>query len=344
MKQFFAFVGRRPAIVLCLLALLAWIPAAHAKTQPCSINGMNEGAVITIPFGSVAFSYGTYGPVGPVLNQTVLIHCPQSVFSGSADKSRMVIQGQMHGGTYDAGTNTWMVPTGDPNLDVQIRLVWSFPSSEPIDEGGDRYEFASLSKWQTDWFANFSIQLVKKVGNVDPGNISATLVDLLNTKDGNQSEAATIATVKIGAGTTIRSLSCVANSVTVQLPTVTTQDLASAGPYTGVAPTPIPIDVSGCEPGTQLSIALTGTPPAGMPASSGVVQSTGTEPNVAVQILNNDTTFNTTDISGNSRRYIGRVPSGGGTLSTVYYARYYALQPAQGGRVKAGLTFTLTYP
>lgn len=345
MKRYLPPIDRVLAALL-LLALAVWGPAAHAATQACTINGAS-GFPIDVPFGSVAFSYTTTGPVGPQLNQSISIHCPQSVFSGAQDKARMVIQALMYGGTYDAGTRTWLVPTGDPNLDVQIRLVSATPFFPPVTSGANLYDLASLTKSQTDWTGNFSLRLVKKYGSVDPTKVPTTLADLLNTKDGNQADQALIATVRIGANTTIRSLSCMAQSVTVELPTVMTQALATRGTTAGT--TPVPIRVSNCEPGTQLSVALTGTPavdPAtgsAVPTSWGLVQSTGTASNVAVQILDN-TNSAPTDISGSTSRYMGWVPAGGGDVSITYYARYYALGPAQGGRVKAGLTFTLSYP
>jgi major type 1 subunit fimbrin (pilin) len=327
------------ALAALLLALCAWMPAAHAATQPCTIYGAS-GFTFNVPFGQVAFSYTTTGPVGPQLSEPVSVHCPQSVFSGAADKSKMVIQALMNGGTYDGSTQTWTIPTGDPNLDVQLRLVSSNPASTPTGVG-DLYDLVSLNKNSTDWDATFTFQLVKKLGSVDPVKVPTTLLQIFNTKDGNQADQALIATIRIGAGTTIRSLSCMASSVTVELPTVVKQALASPGATAGT--TPVPIRVSNCQPGTQLSIALTGTPATGKPATAGIVQSTGTDPNVAVQILDNASS-SPTDISGNTSRYMGQVPAGGGDVSITYYARYYALSPAQGGRVKAGLTFTLSYP
>lgn len=338
MKPFRSFPGRALGALL-LLTLFAWVPAAHAATQACTIYGAS-GITFNVPFGQVAFSYTTTGPVGPQLSEPVSVHCPQSVFSGAADKSKMVIQAWMNGGTYDGSTQTWTIPTGDPNLDVQLRLVTSSPASTPTG-ASNLYDLVSLNKNSTDWDATFTLQLVKRLGSVDPAQVPTTLLQLFNTKDGNQADRALIATMSIGAGTTIRSLSCMASSVTVELPTVMKQALASPGDTAGT--TPVPIRISNCQPGTQLSVALTGTPAAGKSANSGIVQSTGTDPNVAVQILDN-TNSSPTDISGNTSRYMGQVPAGGGDVSITYYARYYALQPAQGGRVKAGLTFTLSYP
>jgi major type 1 subunit fimbrin (pilin) len=343
-KRFGSSLDRALAALL-LLALSAWMPAAHAATQACTIYGAS-GITFDVPFGQVAFSYTTTGPVGPQLSEPIAIHCPQSVFSGAADKSRMVIQGLMNGGTYDGSTTTWTLPTGDPNLDVQLRLVNSSPAATPTG-AGNLYDFVSLNKNSTDWDATFTLQLVKRLGTVDPNKVPTTLLQLFNTKDGNQADRTLIATVRIGAGTSIRSLSCMASSVTVELPTVMKQALATTGATAGT--TPVPIRVSNCQPGTQLSVALTGTPavnPAtgtAVPASWGVVQSTGTDQNVAVQVLDNASSP-PTDISGNTNRYMGQVPAGGGDVSITYYARYYALRPAQGGRVKAGLTFTLSYP
>lgn len=329
------------ALLLLLVVLISWAPMANAAgtIHPCDIRGLSAGAVLDVPFGQVAFSDSTTGTVAQASAPPIDIDCDPSDFNGSG-KSPMLIRAQMPPGTnYDPTTLTWSIPTGDDNLKVEVQLVSSTPAAAP--SGANPYDLVSLSLAVQTWSdVSFAIRLVKLPGPVDASKVSLPVtVKLYNSKDGNPASA-DIATVRIGSGTSIRSLSCLARDVPILLPTVTTADLSSPDTYSDV--TAVPIEVTGCPVGTRLSVALTGTPAAGKSASSGIVQSTGTEPNVAVQIVDKDK--NPVDISGATSRFMGQTPAGNGPVSITYYARYYALGPAQGGRVKATLTYTLSYP
>jgi len=327
-----------------LLGSLGWAPNAAADgngngtTQPCTST---PTAAFLPPIPSFAVSSTTSGPIGSPVQVSITFYCGNNVFAGQVQ--RISIFAQPAAGSIVDPTYGLLFPTGASN--IYLRLAALAPAYPLTNQKSALIDVVKSSPSATVWFQAQYVKL--GAGAVNSGTLSTAsplIANFSNADTVSPGGSSTYGSLNVAGSTTVTSASCTATSPTVVLPTVFKSALASAG--TTSDRTPFAINISGCPAGVQVAISLSGTPasPSGtpLPAASGIAQSSGSDPNVAVQILDGDT-LAPVDISGTQTKLLGTAQSGV-TLVSHYYAQYYAVQPAAGGTVASHLTYTLSYP
>jgi P pilus assembly protein, pilin FimA len=331
--------------LLLLAGLLGWAPNAAAQgkgngtTQPCAPS---PTAAFFPPIPNFAVSATAYGPIGSPVQVSITFNCGNNVFAGQVQKISIFAQ-PAPGGIVDP-TYGLLFPTNVSNIYLQLAaLAPAYPLAN------QRAALIDVTKGNQVVTVSFQAQYIKlDTGAVNSGTLSTTspVITSFNNADTVSSgdTSSSYGSLNVAGSTALTSMSCTATSPTVVLPTAFKNALASAGATSGR--TPFAINISGCPTGVQVAISLSGTPAsssgAPLPAASGVVQSSGSDANVAVQILDGDT-LAPVDISGTQAKSLG-TSQAGVTLVSRYYAQYYAVQPAAGGTVVSSLTYTLSYP
>jgi major type 1 subunit fimbrin (pilin) len=325
--------------LLLIVGLLSWAPVVTAQgngngtTQACSATPSTSS--ITPPV-NVSVSSVAYGPIGDPFGISITFTCKNAVYAGQVNQFAIVAQ--PGAGAINDPTYGLLFPTGVGS--IYLQLVALPPASQLATP---KSALINIVKGDPATTVQFQAQYVKLgTSPISSGTLSVagTIVSFYNTDDYSSSGSSSYGFVTMPSSTTLTAVSCTATSPTVMLPTVSMGALASASATAGR--TPFAITVSGCPTGAQVAISLSGTPPTSMPAASGIARSTGSDANVAVQILDGGT-LAPVDISGTQTKSLGSAQSGVPLISR-YYAQYYAVRPAAGGTVAAQLTYTLSYP
>ena len=343
----FIHFPRALAGLLLLAGLLGWAPDAAADgngngtTQACSAT---PTPAVLPPIPNFAVSSTTSGPVGSPVQVSITFTCSNAVFAGQV--TQISIFAQPAAGGINDPTYGLLFPTNVSNIDLQ--LVALSPAQPLTNQTSALIDIAKSNPSAT---VRFQAQYIKLgTGAVSSGTLS--VINPLITSFYNADNVSANGTSSPydslamgGSSTTVTSVSCTTTSPTVVLPTVFMNALASVGATSGR--TPFEVRISDCSTsGIQVAISLFGTPASSsgtpIPAASGIAQSSGSDPNVAVQILDGDT-LTPVDIGGTQTKSLGTTQSGV-TLVSRYYAQYYAVQPAAGGTVASHLTYTLSYP
>lgn len=343
-RHLFIHFPRALAGFLLLAGLLGWLPNAAAEgngngtTQPCT-PAPTAAFFPAIP--NFAVSSTAYGPIGSPVQVSITFNCDKNVFAGQVQQISIFAQ-PAAGGIVDP-TYGLLFPTGVSN--IYLRLAALAPAYPLTNQRTALIDVVKSSPSATVWFQAQYIKL--GTGAVNSGTLStiSSVITSFNNADTFSPGGSSIyGSLNVTGSTTITSVSCTATSPTVVLPTAFKNALASVGATSGR--TPFAINISGCPTGVQVAISLSGTPAISsgtpLPATSGIAKSSGSDPNVAVQILDGDT-LAPVDISGTQTKSLGTTQSGV-TLISHYYAQYYAVQPAAGGTVASYLTYTLSYP
>ncbi|WP_162253128.1 fimbrial protein [Rhodanobacter sp. Soil772] len=342
--QPFIHFPRALAGLLLLAGLLGWAPNAAADgngngtTQPCTPT---PTAAFLPAISNFAVSSTAYGPIGSPVRVSITFNCGNNVFAGQVQQISIFAQ-PAAGGIVDP-TYGLLFPTSVSNIYLQLTAL---APAHPLTN--QKSALIDVVKSSPSATVRFQAQYIKLgIGAVNSGTLSTinpVITSFNNADTVSPGGSSTYGSLNVAGSTTVTSVSCTATSPTVVLPTVLKNALASAGATSGR--TPFAINISGCPTGVQVAISLSGTPASSsgtpLPAASGIAQSSGSDPNVAVQILDGDT-LAPVDISGTQTKSLGTTQSGV-TLVSRYYAQYYAVQPAAGGTVASHLTYTLSYP
>jgi major type 1 subunit fimbrin (pilin) len=331
-------------LLLVLAGVLGWAPNAAADgngngtTQPCT-PAPTAAFLPAIP--NFAVSSTAYGPIGSPVQVSITFNCGNNVFAGQVTKISIFAQ-PAAGGIVDP-TYGLLFPTGVSNIYLQLAAL--APAYPLTNQRSALIDVVKSSPSATVWFQAQYIKLgTAAVNSGTLSTISPVITSFNNADAVSPGGSSSYGSLNVAGSTTVTSMSCTATSPTVVLPTVSKSALASVGATSGR--TPFAINISGCPSGVQVAISLSGTPASSsgtpLPATSGIAQSSGSDPNVAVQILDGDT-LAPVDISGTQTKLLGTTQSGV-TLVSHYYAQYYAVQPAAGGTVASHLTYTLSYP
>lgn len=335
--------GTLPGLLL-LVGLLGWTPRLAAQgngngtTQSCSPSP-NTGSLPA--FSALFAAQSAYGSIGSPTQTSITFFCGNNVFAGQV--TEVAIWASTTANAIDDPTYGLLIPTGLANVWVQLQAL---SPAYPLTAG--THPLISVNKGSQTVTVTFRAQLVLRGPIGSGGSFSgpiALISHFYNADTVSPGGSAYYGSLGLGGGTTnVTSVSCTTKGPTVVLPTVSLNALASNGATAGS--TPFELDVTGCPAGLAVAISLSGTPASsgGAPiaASSGIVQSLGTDPNVAVQVLDG-VTLAPVDIGGTQAKSMGTAQTGVPLISR-YYARYYAVSPAAGGTVAASLTYTLTYP
>jgi major type 1 subunit fimbrin (pilin) len=331
--------------VLVLVGLLGWAPNAIATgngngtTQPCT-PAPTAAFLPAIP--NFAVSSTAYGPIGSPVQVSITFNCGNNVFAGQV--KRVSIFAQPAAGGIADPTYGLLFPTGVSNIYLQLAAL--APANPLTNQTSALIDVVNTNPSAT---VTFQAQYIKLgTGAVNSGTlstISPVVITSFNNADTvSPGGSSTYGSLSMTGSTTVTSMSCTATSPTVVLPVTFKNALAAVGAISGR--TPFAINISGCPTGVQVAISLSGTSASSsgtpLPATSGITQSSGSDPNVAVQILDGDT-LAPVDISGTQTKLLGTTQSGA-ILVSRYYAQYYAVQPAAGGTVASHLTYTLSYP
>ena len=347
MKRCLSVYFSRAWVGLVLLAgLVVWAPDAAAEgngngtTQACTAT---PTAAFLPPIPDFPASANAYGPIGSAVQTSITFTCGNASFAGQV--TQISIFAQPAAGGIDDPTYGLLFPTGVSNIYLQLTTL---PPAYPLRS--QRSALLDILKSNPSGTVKFQAQYIKLgSGAISSGTLSPTanpLITSFNNADAYSSTgtSSSYGSLSVTGSTTVTSVSCTATSPTVALPTAVMSALASAGATTGR--TAFAINITGCPTGIQVAISLSGiaasSSGAPIPATLGVVQSSGSDANVAVQILDG-ATLAPVDISGTQAKVLGTAQSGVPVVGR-YYAQYYAVQPAMGGTVAAHLTYTLSYP
>lgn len=349
------FFRSMPTLAGLLLAvgLLGWSPDSMAGNGGGTGNGNGTTQECTplptaasLPaFPAVTAAHAAYGPVGSAVTTSITFDCTKNAIF-AAQVTQIAIYAETAPGAQNDPTYGLVIPTSLPNVWIQLQAL---PPAFPLTMGSNPLitviKATPENPGSQTVTVDFRAQLVLRgpVGN--GGSFSGPiplLADFYNADSvSGQGKSINYGRLDLGGGSTVvRSVACTTQSQPVSLPTVSRGSLGSAGATAGR--TPFEVTISGCPEGLAVEISLSGTPTSGTTSSAGIVQSTGTEANVAVQVLDADT-LAPVDISGTQTKSLG-IAQSGVPLVSRYYAQYYATAPAAGGTVTAGITYTLTYP
>jgi major type 1 subunit fimbrin (pilin) len=343
-RRLFIHFSRALTSLLLVAGLLGWAPNAVADgngngtTQPCTPT---PTAAFFPAIPNFAVSSTAYGPIGSPVQVSIVFDCGNSVFAAQVEKISIFAQ-PAAGGVVDP-TYGLLFPTGVDG--IYLRLAALAPAYALTNQRSVLIDVAKSSPQAT---VSFQAQYIKLgTGAVNSGVLSPTIsvITSFNNADTfSPGGSSTYGSLNLAGTTAVTAASCTATNPTVVLPSVLKSTLANVGATSGR--TPFAINISDCPTGVRVAISLSGTPASSsgtpLPATSGIAQSSGSDPNVAVQILDGDT-LATVDISGTQTKLLGTTQSGV-TLVSRYYAQYYAVQPAAGGTVASNLTYTLSYP
>lgn len=344
-RHLFIHFPRALAGLLLFAGLLGWMPNAAAQgngngtTQPCTPT---PTAAFLPAIPNFAVSSTAYGPIGSAVQVSITFKCDNNVFAGQVQQISIFAQ-PAAGGIVDP-TYGLLFPTGVSG--IYLRLAALAPAYPLTNQ---RSALIDVTKGNQLVTVSFRAQYIKLgPGTINSGTLSTTspVITSFNNADNVSSgdTSSSYGSLNVAGSTAVTPMSCTATSPTVVLPTALKNALASVGATSGR--TPFAINISGCPTGVQVAISLSGTPASSsgtpLPAASGIAQSSGSDPNVAVQILDGDT-LAPVDISGTQTKLLGTTQSGVPLVSR-YYAQYYAVQPAAGGTVASHLTYTLSYP
>lgn len=326
------------------IALLGWAPASIAGKGNGGGGGGNGNACTPTPtaaslpaFPAVTVAQTAYGPVGQAVTTSITFDCTKSAIWGGGVQ-QIAVYAVSAPGAQDDPTYGLVVPTSLPNVWVQLQ---SLSPASPLRTGSNA--LVTVNKGDPPVTVDFRAQLVLRGPVGGGGNFSGPvtlLSNFYNADPSGQGKSIDYGSLDVGSGGTVQSVACTTTGPAVSLPTVSRGALGNAGATAGR--TPFEVTISGCPAGLAVSISLSGTSPSGVASSTGLVQSTGSEANVAVQVLDADT-LAPVDIGGTQSKSLG-LAQDGMPLVSRYYAQYYAMSPAAGGTVTAGVTYTLTYP
>jgi len=329
----------RALIGLLLLWLLWWAPVAHAASVDCT----GPGNLTISNFGTITVPANT--PAGtPIGNQQ----------SASAQFSCTKIQGAAQSVTFTATSLATLDTSDNPTGDVitfqtsvtgiALQLTPTNPSITSHTASG--FTAGSIPAPSGSFLQSYSAQLVKTIsGAITAGPLGS--ITLIGSYTAAANNGATISltnagSVTLSSGTMIASGGCNILNVPVTLPAVFTSQLGSTGATGGM--TPVQLNLTGCPASTPVSISFSGTAAtiSGTPSTT-VLASTGSAPNVGVQLLGNGGSPAPVDITGSVKTAVGTTSSSG-SLGVTYYAQYYATGAASPGTINATAVYTLTYP
>lgn len=313
----------RVVAILLVLFMLGLPVSAFAN---CTLSGNKEVLTMTLP---ATITVDPTAAVGTVLATSAAVDPNPNSSSVSCTGTTTIGVINLIG-AQPSSTST-LFPTNVPG--VSYRILHPDSSYYLPPYGAD-----SIASGSYTLSVKSAIQLVK-TGTITTGQtISAGTVGYWQYKSGGGT--ARVEDFNLANAVKFVAQTCTVTTATiaVTLPNVSSTSLNRAGATSGATPFTIGLNCSGGASGQTLAIEI--DPQRTVPANTtGVLTSTGTAANVAVQLT--DSSQNPLTLS--TPITMGTTPTG--TYNLNFYAQYYALTASPGpGSVTATATFTISYP
>lgn len=308
-------------VAAALLLLACTGRQAHAG---CSFNSGNSTGIYSVSLPATISIDPNAAPGATIYTSSPTPVVPVVYFSCSGNGNAWGLQ-NVAGAAPAPNDKTF--PTGVTGVGYRVlqksAYIYSYPYFS-LDGSGSWYESDAVT-----------IELVK-TGPIANGSVlqAGTLADF---RAGSSGTSIIDASIRLASKVVFVSPSCqVSNSsITVMLPTVSTNAFGSGNLTAGT--TPFRIDLL-CSSGSTLKVTLDSSASSGVSGVMNGTTGTGYATGMGVQLL---------DAGGNAITFgsaatIGATPNG--ALSVNYFARYYRTAGVLGsGQVKATATFTLSY-